>query len=57
MIGTFIRDGDMVFMRNQSTVEEGEIAAVIIDDKATLKPVYYHKDFNAIELRTVNAAC
>ena len=42
MIGARIFDGDIVFIRSQSSVENGEIAAVIIDDEATLKRVYYY---------------
>ena len=41
MIGARIMDGDIVFIRSQSMVDNGEIAAVIIDDEATLKRVYY----------------
>lgn len=40
MIGARINDGDIVFIRKQSLVNNGEIAAVIIDDQATLKRVY-----------------
>lgn len=42
MIGARIYDGDIVFIRSQSTVENGEIAAVIIGDEATLKRIYYY---------------
>ncbi len=42
MIGARIYDGDIVFIRSQSSVDNGEIAAVIIDDEATLKRVYYY---------------
>ena len=42
MIGARIFDGDLVFIREQDTVENGEIAAVIINDEATLKRVYYY---------------
>ena len=34
-------DGDTVFFREQSDVNDGQIAAVIIDDSATLKHVYH----------------
>ena len=37
MIGAGIRHGDIVFIRRQPEVEDGEIAAVLIDDEATLK--------------------
>ena len=44
MIGARIFDGDTVFLRSQDTVENGEIAAVIIDGEATLKRVYYYPE-------------
>ncbi len=41
MIGARIHDGDLLLIRQQSTVENGEIAAVLIDnDEAVLKRVY-----------------
>lgn len=40
MMGAGIKDGDIVFIRKQETVENGEIAAVMVDDEATLKRVY-----------------
>ena len=40
MINARIYDGDIVFIKKQSDVEDGEIAAVLIDDEATLKRVY-----------------
>ncbi len=42
MTGARIFDGDIVFIRSQDMVDNGEIAAVIIDDEATLKRVYYY---------------
>lgn len=42
MIGARIYDGDIVFIHAQSSVDNGEIAAVIIDEEATLKRVYYY---------------
>lgn len=44
MIGARILDGDVVFIRAQPDVEDGEIAAIIIDDDATLKRVYHDRD-------------
>ncbi len=44
MIGARIFDGDTVFIRSQSSVDNGEIAAVIINDEATLKRVYFYPD-------------
>ena len=39
-----IQDGDVVAIRKQPSVENGEIAAVRIGDEATLKHVYYSPD-------------
>lgn len=47
-----IEDGDIVAIRAQATVENGEIAAVRIGDEATLKRVFIHPDY--IELRPIN---
>ena len=43
MVDARINNGDIVFIREQPDVENGEIAAVIIDDSATLKRVYKTK--------------
>ncbi len=40
MIGSGFYDGDVVFIRRQPDVDDGQIAAVRIDDDATLKHVY-----------------
>ena len=42
MINARIYDGDIVYIRAQKEVENGEIAAVRIGDEATLKKVYYN---------------
>ncbi|MGN0489432.1 MAG: S24 family peptidase [Ruminococcus sp.] len=52
MINARIFDGDIVFIRQQPDVENGEIAAVLIGDEATLKRVYKYN--NRIELRPEN---
>ncbi|MBE6722758.1 MAG: repressor LexA [Ruminococcaceae bacterium] len=44
MINARIMDGDLVFVRQQPDVDNGEIAAVLIDNEATLKRVYKHPD-------------
>lgn len=49
-----IHDGDLVAIRKDVEVENGEIAAVRIEDEATLKHVYLHSDY--IELRPENPA-
>lgn len=43
MIGADINDGDLVFFIQQPTVDDGQIAAVFIDNEVTLKRVYYQK--------------
>lgn len=43
MINANICDGDIVFIRRQPTVNNGEIACVLIEDEATLKRVYITK--------------
>lgn len=40
MTGDNINDGDVVFIRKQDAVNNGDIACVIIDDEATLKHIY-----------------
>lgn len=54
MINARIYDGDIVFIKKQSTVNNGEIAVVIIGDEATLKRFYYHKDKNMVILKFEN---
>lgn len=55
MIGARIFDGDVVYIRQQPTVENGQIAAVLIDDEATLKRVYFFPDSNKLVLNPENA--
>lgn len=47
-----IHDGDLVAIRKDVQVENGQIAAVRIGDEATLKHLYLHEDY--IELRPEN---
>ncbi len=54
MIGARIYDGDIVFIRSQNAVDNGEIAAVIIDDEATLKRVYYYPEKEKLILSPEN---
>ena len=44
MIGAGISDGCTVFIHRQDIVDDGEIAAVLVDDEATLKRVYISDD-------------
>lgn len=54
MINARINDGDIVFIKEMPMVENGDIAAVIIDDDATLKRVYYYPEDNTIQLIAEN---
>lgn len=49
MINARIFDGDVVYIRQQDTVENGEIAAVLIDSEATLKRVRLFDDHISLE--------
>lgn len=49
MINARIFDGDIVYIRQQDTVENGEIAAVLIDSDATLKRVRLYEDHISLE--------
>lgn len=48
------QDGDLVAIRKQPSVEQGQVAAVRIGSEVTLKRVYLHQD--CIELRPENSA-
>ena len=54
MTGARIHDGDIVFVRKQDTVEDGEIAAVLIEGEATLKRVYYDREAGVLSLYAEN---
>lgn len=49
MINARIFDGDIVYIRQQDTIENGEIAAVLIDGEATLKRVKLYEDHISLE--------
>lgn len=54
MINARIFDGDVVYIRAQPEVENGQIAAVRVGDEATLKRVYYFPDRQRMTLRACN---
>ena len=54
MINARIFDGDVVYIRQQETVENGEIAAILIDNEATLKRIYYYPEKNMMLLKAEN---
>lgn len=54
MTGARIYDGDIVFIKEMPVVENGDIAAVVIGDEATLKRVYYYPEKKKLVLNTEN---
>lgn len=55
MINARILDGDIVFIRKQEMVENGEIAAIIVNDsEVTLKRFFYYPDLNQVVLQPEN---
>lgn len=54
MIDANIQDGDLVFIQETPEVENGEIAAVVIGEEATLKKVYVQG--NTVTLLPANSA-
>lgn len=54
MINAEIYDGDIIFIRQQPDVDDGQIAAVRIDDSATLKRLYHIN--GGVMLQAENAA-
>ncbi|WP_294731035.1 LexA family transcriptional regulator [uncultured Faecalibaculum sp.] len=53
MTGARIYDGDIVFIQSSPMVENGQIAAVAIDDEATLK--YFFQYGDTVVLRPANS--
>lgn len=54
MVNARILDGDIVFIRKQDMVDNGEIAAVAIGDDVTLKRVFYHPEQDLLILKAEN---
>ncbi len=54
MINARIYDGDIVFIKEMPIVNNGDIAAVIIDNEATLKRFYYDRENNYLQLIAEN---
>ncbi len=54
MTGAGIRNGDIAVIQRQDGVENGEIAAVLIEQEATLKRVYLSS--NSLVLKADNPA-
>lgn len=56
MINARIYDGDIVFIKACPEVENGQIAAVSIDNEVTLKRAYYYPEKNKLVLNPENPA-
>lgn len=54
MINARIFDGDLLFVKKQESVDDGEIAVVLIDDEATVKRVYFNRDDGILTLMPEN---
>ena len=54
MINARIFDGDLLFVRKQESVDDGEIAVVLIDDEATVKRVYLNREDGILTLMPEN---
>lgn len=54
MIGARILDGDIVFIKETSIVDNGDIAAVAVDDEVLLKRFEYSKEENILALHSEN---
>ena len=56
MINAGIKDGSIVFVKKQPTVDSGQIAVVLIDDEATLKRVFFDNENKRLILNPENSA-
>ncbi|MCI5792814.1 MAG: helix-turn-helix domain-containing protein [Lachnospiraceae bacterium] len=54
MINARIYDGDLIFVKQCSHVENGEIAVVAIGDEVTLKRVYFYPETSTLQLIAEN---
>ena len=54
MINARIFDGDILFVKKQDSVDDGEIAVVLIDDEATVKRVYFNREDGILTLMPEN---
>ena len=54
MVNARIFDGDILFVRKQDMVDDGEIAVVLIEDEATVKRVFYDREAGLLTLMPEN---
>ena len=56
MVNVGIRSGDMAVIRQQTMVENGEIAAVLLHDEATLKRFFHRKNYVCLKAENDHVA-
>lgn len=56
MINIGIHDGDIIFVKAQSTVENGQVAVVAIGEEACLKRFYFYQEKSLMILKPENPA-
>ena len=56
MINIGIHDGDIIFVKEQPTVENGQVAVVALGDEACLKRFYYYQEKSLMILKSENPA-
>ena len=49
MVEAHIKDGDLALVKTQPTVDNGEIAVILIDDEATIKRFFKYDNTNHLE--------
>ena len=54
MINARIFDGDILFVKQQDSVGDGDIAVVLIEDEATVKRVYFNREDGILTLMPEN---
>lgn len=54
MTGSGIQEGDIVYIKQMPIVENGQMAAVRVENEYTLKIVYYNRESNLITLVATN---
>lgn len=55
MVNARIHDGDIVFVRAQESVDNGDIAVVVVDGNAMLSQVYYYPERQQLLLCSANS--
>lgn len=56
MIGSGIQEDDIIYIKQMPMVDNGQMAAVRVENEYTLKIVYYDREANLITLVATNPA-